>query len=292
MTFVNRVNSGDKWRIKADFINPVVDKVNALSHRGGYGIERSANASVVKLDCHYTGVSYPLKAGTALQFSTSSNSVEILDVHDFAPETGTDFCILLNTVYESQDIALCAISGAVPVQLSGLGEGNYVVPNVLDLATYDRSETGTARILSVCGNTAIVQLGSMVGTGDSESDTPTLEGQYVNDWDCFFDDAEKTIIKAYPGHFSVNGAINAINWYPSLENVTQGVVWLLLTYQPGTEEWELKLSNVLDASLAYTSAVPLCYISGTNEAENRKIQSFGVHFPQFIIAGSLENDYI
>jgi len=167
MSFYPDVSPGDPFKPNAKLSNDVRHLVNA-AHGFQDCFQKGGSPGAVRVSV-FNATEESIPQNTAVIFTSDAPRGEVLPVKP-APSGTTDFGILLKTL-APKECGSCLLIGTTTVTLSG-GSGNYVKTG--EARTFVRASSGSARILHVYEDSAVILLGCNGGimAQDTEYDGP------------------------------------------------------------------------------------------------------------------------
>ena len=152
MSFYPDVSPGEPFAPNAKLSNDVRHLVNA-AHGFQDCFQKGGSPGSVRVSV-FNATEEPIPLNTAVVFTSDAPRGEVLPVKPATAGT-TDFGILLKTLAPNE-CGSCLLIGTATVTISG-GTGNYI--KVGDARTFVRASSGSARILHVYEDSAVILLG-------------------------------------------------------------------------------------------------------------------------------------
>ena len=167
MSFYPDVSPGDPFKPNVRLSNDVRHLVNA-AHGFQDCFQKGGSPGSVRVSV-FNATEEPIPQNTAVVFTSDAPRNEVLPVKPATAGT-TDFGILLKTLAPNE-CGSCLLIGTASVTLNG-GSGNYVKTG--EARTFVRASSGSARILHVYEDSAVILLGCNGGimAQDTEYDGP------------------------------------------------------------------------------------------------------------------------
>ena len=163
MSFYPDVSPGDPFKPNAKLSNDIRHLVNA-AHGFQDCFQKGGSPGAVRVSV-FNATEESIPQNTAVIFTSDAPRGEVLPVKP-APSGTTDFGILLKTLAPNES-GSCLLIGTATVTLSG-GSGNYAQPS--SDRTFVRANSGSARILHVHEDSAVILLGCNGGMMGQETD--------------------------------------------------------------------------------------------------------------------------
>ena len=152
MSFYPDVAQGDKFVPSVKLSNDIRHLVNA-AHGFQDCKQKGVPPAAVRVSV-FNATAETILANTAVIFTSDAPRGEVLPIKP-APSGTTDFGIVSKDLAPNES-GSCLLIGTATVTLSG-GSGNYAQPG--SDRTFVRASTGSARILHVYGDSAVILLG-------------------------------------------------------------------------------------------------------------------------------------
>lgn len=163
MSFYPDVSPGDKFVPDVKLSNDIRHLVNA-AHGFQDCRQKGVPPAAVRVSV-FNATEEIIPANTAVIFTSDAPRGEVLPIKP-APSGTTDFGIVSKDLAPNES-GSCLLIGTATVTLSG-GSGNYAQPG--SDRTFVRASTGSARILHVYGDSAVVLLGCNGGIMAQETE--------------------------------------------------------------------------------------------------------------------------
>jgi len=163
MSFYPDVAPGDKFVPDVKLSNDIRHLVNA-AHGFQDCRQKGVPPAAVRVSV-FNATTETIPANTAVIFTSDAPRGEVLPIKP-APSGTTDFGIVSKDLAPNES-GSCLLIGTATVTLSG-GSGNYAQPG--SARTFVRASTGSARILHVYGDSAVVLLGCNGGIMAQETE--------------------------------------------------------------------------------------------------------------------------